>query len=100
MSPADTPPLCVTIPEFGLLTFGLGTNPSYEAARRGLFPVIQYGGGPKVQRFRVAVRPALRHIAGNDPATFEAMTADFFAKWRALVESRKEKRRHGRSGAP
>ena len=91
MTAADTPPLCVTIPVFGLLAFGLGTNPSYEAAKRGLFPVIQYGGGPKVQRFRVAVRPALQRIAGNDQAMLEALARDFIAKLKIFREAKAQR---------
>jgi hypothetical protein len=101
MSPTDTLPLVVTIPDFGAAALNhKSENPSYEAARAGVFPVIEYGIGQKVKRKVVPVRRALKEIAGNDPAMLEAVTNDFFVRWRALVESRQEKRRRRKSGAP
>lgn len=92
MSPTDTLPLTVSIPDFGAVVFDhKSENPSYEAARAGVFPVIEYGVGEKVKRKRVPVRVALQRIAGNDQSILEALTKDFLSKWNALTETKKEK---------
>lgn len=95
-------PITVTVPDFGAVAFNFKSeNPSYEAAKAGVFPVIEYGAGEKVKRKVVPVRRALQEIAGNDQALLALVTKDFAAKWAALVEAKKEKRRRRRSsGAP
>jgi hypothetical protein len=60
MSTANDFPLTVSVPVYGRVVFGIGRNASYEAARRGDFPVIEIGGLK-----RVPLRIALKAVAGE-----------------------------------
>jgi hypothetical protein len=91
MSLTDALPITVSVPEYGFVAFGLGTNPSYEAARRGDFPTLEYGLGDKVKRKRVPVRVALQRLAGNDQALLEALSRDFIAKLKIFREDNRKR---------
>jgi hypothetical protein len=41
---AENLPLTMKVPEYGRKVLGIGTNASYDAAKRGDFPTIQVGG--------------------------------------------------------
>jgi hypothetical protein len=77
-------PLTVSVPEWGFVVLGLGAGPSYGAAKRGDFAVIEFGNGEKVKRQRVPVRVNLQRLADGDPALLEALTEDFLTKWKTL----------------
>jgi hypothetical protein len=70
-------PLTESVPVFGEIVWGLGRNPSYEAAKAGVIPTIEVRG-----KKRVPVRVALRRLAGDDPTILEALTKDFLSKLR------------------
>jgi hypothetical protein len=86
-------PITCSIPEFGAVVYDhKSDNPSYELAKRGDIPVIEYGSGAKVKRKRVPVRVALQQMAGNDPGTLEALARDFVAKLEVVRARAKSKR--------
>jgi len=68
-------PITTSVPDYGFIALGLQRNGSYEAAKAGIFPVIEVQG-----KKRVPVRAALSKLAGNDPDVLRAVTEDFASK--------------------
>lgn len=75
----DDLPITISVPVFGKLGLGLEKNGSYDAAKAGIFPIIEVQG-----KKRVPVRQALRKIAGDDPEVLRAVFADFAAGLRRM----------------
>lgn len=95
MSPADLPalPITCTVPEYGFAVYDHKTeNPSYEAAKAGLIPTIEYGIGETRPRKRVPVRVALARMAGNDQALYEALCRDFLVRLQIFREAKAKRR--------
>ena len=59
-------PKTLTVPEAGRLYFGLSRNSSYEAAKRGDFPIIRIG---RLLRVPVVALERMLEQAGEVPAT-------------------------------
>src|ERR1700682_1073022 len=78
MDTSDCLPITTSVPEYGLIALDLRSG-SYEAAKAGIFPVIEVQG-----KKRVPVRAALRKLAGDDPDVLKAGAADFASKFLRL----------------
>jgi hypothetical protein len=72
-------PITTSVPDYGFIALGLQRNGSYEAAKAGIFPVIEVQG-----KKRVPVRAALSKLAGDDPEVLKAITDDFASKFSRL----------------
>lgn len=72
MAEIDDLPLTVTIPVWGRIAYGIGRNASYEAAKRGDFPMIEIGGSK-----RVPVRVALKTLVGEGAVDLGGILARF-----------------------
>jgi hypothetical protein len=79
MDAVDDVGLTTSVPEFGYGAYDCGRNPSYEAAKRGVFSTVEVQG-----KKRVVWRAELRKLAGDDPLVFEGMVKDFLMKLRKL----------------
>jgi hypothetical protein len=79
MDTSDCLPITTSVPEYGLIALDLQRSGSYEAAKAGIFPVIEVQG-----KKRVPVRAALRKLAGDDPDVLKAVAADFASKFLQL----------------
>ena len=69
-------PITTSVPDYGFIALGLQRNGSYEAAKAGIFPVVEVQG-----KKRVPVRAALRKLAGDDPEVLKAVVDDFASKF-------------------
>jgi hypothetical protein len=79
MDTSDCLPITTSVPEYGLIALDLQRSGSYEAAKAGVFPVIEVQG-----KKRVPVRAALRKLAGDDPEVLKAVASDFASKFLRL----------------
>ena len=60
MSNSGEIPITVSVPVFGRVALGVGRDSAYEAARRGVFPVVEVGALK-----RVPLLTALRAVVGD-----------------------------------
>ena len=80
---SDDLPLFASIPDYGLIVFGLSASRSYAAADNNVFPTVQTGGGDEKKYRKVPLRIALPLVVGQG-----ADIRPFLERFRALKNAK------------